>query len=125
MDSYLDIDLMSCEQKPHILHHQQHQHGHYSSDGVVPVQNNNETSTHLPGPVVDGFPTYEIDFAGSKPYMYNFTSQSISQSVCICISLVYFLLLLPSRESISFCFCLTNRFHHHLLTSELYRTTVR
>ncbi|KAH0632880.1 hypothetical protein KY284_035666 [Solanum tuberosum] len=69
------------EQKPHILHHQQHQHGHYSSDGVVPVQNNNETSTHLPGPVVDGFPTYEIDFAGSKPYMYNFTSQSISQSV--------------------------------------------
>ncbi|KAH0709103.1 hypothetical protein KY284_010530 [Solanum tuberosum] len=81
MDSYLDIDLMSCEQKSHILHHQQHQHGHYSSDGVVPVQNNNETSTHLPGPVVDGFPTYEIDFAGSKPYMYNFTSQSISQSV--------------------------------------------
>ncbi|KAH0730340.1 hypothetical protein KY289_001528 [Solanum tuberosum] len=81
MDSYLDIDLMSCEQKPHILHHQQHQHGHYSSDRVVPVQNNNETSTHLPGPVVDGFPTYEIDFVGSKPYMYNFTSQSISQSV--------------------------------------------
>ncbi|KAL3379530.1 hypothetical protein AABB24_000300, partial [Solanum stoloniferum] len=81
MDSYLDIDLMSCEQKPHILHHQPHQHGHYSSDGVVPVQNNNKTSTHLPGPVVDGFPTYEIDFAGSKPYMYNFTSQSISQSV--------------------------------------------
>ncbi|KAL3356734.1 hypothetical protein AABB24_017407 [Solanum stoloniferum] len=81
MDSYLDIDLMSCEQKPHILHHQQHQHDHYSSDGVVPVQNNNETSTHLPRPVVDGFPTYEIDFAGSKPYMYNFTSQSISQSV--------------------------------------------
>ncbi|WMV28967.1 hypothetical protein MTR67_022352 [Solanum verrucosum] len=28
MDSYLDIDLMSCEQKPHILHHQQHQHSH-------------------------------------------------------------------------------------------------
>ncbi|XP_049398848.1 zinc finger protein CONSTANS-LIKE 4-like [Solanum stenotomum] len=82
MDSYLDIDLMSCEQKPHIIHHQQHQHGHYSSDGVVPVQNNNnQTSTHLPGPVVDGFPTYEIDFTGSKPYMYNFTSQSISQSV--------------------------------------------
>ncbi|WMV29949.1 hypothetical protein MTR67_023334 [Solanum verrucosum] len=81
MDSYLDIDLMSCEQKPHILHHQQHQHDHYSSDGVVLVMNNNETSTHLPGPVVDGFPTYEIDFAGSKPYMYNFTSQSISQSV--------------------------------------------
>ncbi|KAH0671182.1 hypothetical protein KY285_025404 [Solanum tuberosum] len=42
MDSYLDIDLMSC-------------------------------------PVVDGFPTYEINFTGSKPYMYNFTSQSISQ----------------------------------------------
>lgn len=82
MDSYLDLDLMSCEQKPHIVHHhQQHQHGHYSSDGVVPVQNNNEASTHLPGPIVDGFPTYEMDFTGSKPYMYNFNSQSISQSV--------------------------------------------
>ncbi|XP_055812852.1 zinc finger protein CONSTANS-LIKE 4-like [Solanum dulcamara] len=81
MDSYLDIDLMPCEQKPHIVHQQQHQHGHYSSDGVVPVQNNNKASTHLPGPVVDGFPTYEVDFTGSKPYMYNFSSQSISQSV--------------------------------------------
>ncbi|MCD7448254.1 hypothetical protein HAX54_040015 [Datura stramonium] len=80
MDSYLDMDIMSCEQKPHILHQQQHQHGHYNSDGVVPVQNNNE-ATHLPGTVVDGFPTYEMDFAGSKPYLYNFSSQSISQSV--------------------------------------------
>lgn len=80
MDSFLDMDIMSCEQKPHILHQQQHQHGRYSSDGVVPVQNNNE-ATHLPGPVVDGFPTYEMDFAGSKPYLYNFSSQSISQSV--------------------------------------------
>lgn len=82
MDSYLDIDLMSCEQKSDTVHNQQqHQHGHYSSDGVVPVQNNNEASTHLPGPIVDGFPTYEMDFTGSKPYMYNFNSQSISQSV--------------------------------------------
>ncbi|KAK4374229.1 hypothetical protein RND71_004906 [Anisodus tanguticus] len=78
MDSYLDMDIMSChEQKPHILHQHQ-QHGHYSSDGVVPVQNNNEAN-HLQ--VVDGFPTYEMDFGGSKPYLYNFTSQSISQSV--------------------------------------------
>ncbi|XP_009758697.1 zinc finger protein CONSTANS-LIKE 3-like [Nicotiana tabacum] len=77
MDSYLDMDIMSCDQKPHnILQlHQQ-----YCSDGVVPVQNKNESS-HLQGPVVDGFPTYEMDFIGSKPYLYNFNSQSISQSV--------------------------------------------
>ncbi|CAN4105241.1 unnamed protein product [Withania somnifera] len=89
MDPYLDMDIMSCdrEEKPHIVHHQYHpqphqQHGHYSSDGVVPVQNNNEASTtYLPGPVVDGFPSYEMDFTGSKPYLYNFTTQSISQSV--------------------------------------------
>nr|GMD31963.1 zinc finger protein CONSTANS-LIKE 4-like [Ipomoea batatas]GMD50116.1 zinc finger protein CONSTANS-LIKE 4-like [Ipomoea batatas] len=51
-------------------------------NGVVPVQKKTETR-HVPGPVVDGFPTYEIDFAaGSKPpFMYNFASQSISQSV--------------------------------------------
>ncbi|XP_059286500.1 zinc finger protein CONSTANS-LIKE 4-like [Lycium ferocissimum] len=81
MDSYLDLDIMSCEQKPNIHHQQHQQHGHYSSDGVVPVQNNNE-ATHLQlGQVVDGFPTYEMDFGGSKPYLYNFNSQSISQSV--------------------------------------------
>lgn len=89
MDSYFDMDIMSChEEKPQVHHqqqqqpHQQQQHGHYyNSDGVVPVQNNNEGSTYLPGPVVDGFPSYEMDFAGSKPYLYNFTTQSISQSV--------------------------------------------
>ncbi|PHT33059.1 Zinc finger protein CONSTANS-LIKE 4 [Capsicum baccatum] len=79
MDSYLDMDIMSIEQKPQIHHHHpEHQHhGNYSStDGVVP-----EATTYLPGPVVDGFPSYEMDFAGSKPYLYNFNSQSISQSV--------------------------------------------
>ncbi|KAK4354845.1 hypothetical protein RND71_027039 [Anisodus tanguticus] len=82
MDSYLDMDIMPChEKKPHILHQQHHQHGHYSSDGVVPVQNNNEVNHLQLGQVVDGFPTYEMDFGGSKPYLYNFNSQSISQSV--------------------------------------------
>lgn len=80
MDPYLDMEMISGggDQKPHHHHHQQH----YNSDGVVPVQKKTETR-HVPGPVVDGFPTYEIDFAaGSKPpFMYNFASQSISQSV--------------------------------------------
>lgn len=93
MDSYLDMDIMSIEQKPQIHHHHpEHQHhGNYSStDGVVP-----EATTYLPGPVVDGFPSYEMDFAGSKPYLYNFNSQSISQSVCS-LSLLFILFYLIS-----------------------------
>ncbi|XP_027182939.1 zinc finger protein CONSTANS-LIKE 4-like [Coffea eugenioides] len=84
MDPYLDMDLISGDQKPHVMQYQNHHHNHvhqqHNSDGVVPVQNKNDP-THLPGPVVDGFPTYEMDFAGSKSFMYNFSSQSISQSV--------------------------------------------
>ncbi|KAL2489899.1 CONSTANS-like 4 [Forsythia ovata] len=80
MDPYLDLDLISGDQKPqlHISDHKKH----YSSDGVVPEQNKNEfTQPHFLGPVVDGFPTYSMDYPGSKPFMYKFSSQSISQSV--------------------------------------------
>lgn len=89
MDPYLDLDLISGEQKPH--HMVTHEKKHYSSDGVVPVQNKNEFgSGQYPGPVVDGFPTYEMDYPGSKPFLYNFTSQSISQSVCSRSSFFFF-----------------------------------
>nr|GMD21759.1 zinc finger protein CONSTANS-LIKE 4-like [Ipomoea batatas] len=80
MDSYLDLEMIpgGADQKSHLQNLRQH----YNSDGVVPVMNKTET-THVPGPVVDGFPTYEIDFAaGSKPpFMYNFATQTISHSV--------------------------------------------
>lgn len=81
MDPYLDLDLISGGQKAsHVIVNEQKQ---FSSDGVVPVQNKNEYgSGQYPGPVVDGFPTYDVDYPGSKPFKYNFTSQSISQSVC-------------------------------------------
>ncbi|KAG9142800.1 hypothetical protein Leryth_005549 [Lithospermum erythrorhizon] len=80
MDPYMDMDLLSGERKPHVVH-QQHYH---NSDGVVPVNKNEERQnpTHFIGPVVDGYPTYEVDCSGgSKPFLYNFTSQSISQSM--------------------------------------------
>ncbi|KAG6409695.1 hypothetical protein SASPL_127737 [Salvia splendens] len=79
IDPYLDLDLdlKSGDQKPHL--HQIVEQKHYSSDGVVPVQN--ESGQYVPGPVVDGFPSFEMDYAVPKPFMYNFTSQSISQSV--------------------------------------------
>ncbi|XP_042039863.1 zinc finger protein CONSTANS-LIKE 4-like isoform X2 [Salvia splendens] len=77
IDPYLDLDLKSGDQKPHL--HQIDEQKHYSSDGVVPVQN--ESGQYVPGPVVDGFPTFEMDYAVPKPFMYNFTSQSIIQSV--------------------------------------------
>nr|AIE41594.1 zinc finger protein CONSTANS-LIKE 3 [Lagerstroemia indica] len=80
MDPYLDLDLKSGDPKSHHVIDNEQKH-HYSSDGVVPVQKNEYGSGPYPGPVVDGFPTYEIDYPGSKPFMYNFTSQSISQSV--------------------------------------------
>ncbi|CAI9759543.1 unnamed protein product [Fraxinus pennsylvanica] len=82
MDPYLDLDLISGDQKKqHRMNDQKH--CQYSSDGVVPVQNNNDFQQNpFQGPVVHGFPTYEMDYnTGSKPFMYNFSSQSISQSV--------------------------------------------
>ncbi|CAH9107986.1 unnamed protein product [Cuscuta europaea] len=79
LNPYLEMEMMSGgDQKPHF-----HTEKHYNTDGVVPVQKKSG-NTHASGPVVDGFPGYEIDFAGgaSKPsLLYNFGSQSISQSV--------------------------------------------
>ncbi|XP_071737300.1 zinc finger protein CONSTANS-LIKE 3-like [Rutidosis leptorrhynchoides] len=63
------------------------------TDGVVPVQNKGTNYSNFQMPlhlhaseyasedVVEGLPAYDVDYAGSKPFMYNFTSQSISQSV--------------------------------------------
>lgn len=69
MDPYLDLDLMAGDQKPQRLH--QHQKSAIA-DGVVPVQ---------PPSVVEGLPCYDVGDYGSKPFMYNFSTQSISQSV--------------------------------------------
>ncbi|CAK9138502.1 unnamed protein product [Ilex paraguariensis] len=79
MDSYLDLDLMSGDGKQQIQNHQQYSCG---ADRVVPVHGEDGLRRpQVEGPVVDGFPTSEVDYSGSKPFMYNFTSQSISQSV--------------------------------------------
>ncbi|KAI3714917.1 hypothetical protein L6452_21879 [Arctium lappa] len=85
IDPYLDIDLKTPNQKPNRNFHR------YNSptDGVVPVQNKNNNDHYQIPPhehlssdvVVEGLPAYDIDYTGSKPFMYNFTSQSISQSV--------------------------------------------
>ncbi|RAL47933.1 hypothetical protein DM860_015720 [Cuscuta australis] len=80
MDPYLEMEMISGggDRKPH-----RRNHHHYDTDGVVPEQKKSCTAL-VPGPVVDGFPAYEIDFAGGgskQPFMYNFASQSISQSV--------------------------------------------
>ncbi|KAK1430814.1 hypothetical protein QVD17_13849 [Tagetes erecta] len=78
LNPYLGIDLKTPEQKAHqigrLINSQ--------SDGVVPVQNKSDHHHHYTGSdVVEGLPVYEVDYAGSKPFMYNFTTQSISQSV--------------------------------------------
>ncbi|KAL8054185.1 hypothetical protein ABFX02_05G121900 [Erythranthe guttata] len=87
MDPYLDLDLGSGQQKLMIsraMVNDDDQQKQYCSDGVVPVQKENEYgSGRYPGPAVDGFPTYDLDYpaAAAKPFMYNFTSQSITQTV--------------------------------------------
>ncbi|XP_076930012.1 zinc finger protein CONSTANS-LIKE 3-like [Bidens hawaiensis] len=79
MDPYIDIDLKTADLKANPIVRR------YNSptDGVVPVQdtNNNNNNYQIRPDVVEGLPAYDIDYAGSKPFMYNFTSQSISQSV--------------------------------------------
>ncbi|KAI7756567.1 hypothetical protein M8C21_009877 [Ambrosia artemisiifolia] len=94
IDPYIDIDLKTPDriQKPKQIVRE------YDSrtDGVVPVQNENNihlyqiqqqaythanASDYASSDVVEGLPAYDIDYAGSKPFMYNFTSQSISQTV--------------------------------------------
>ncbi|KAL6536294.1 Zinc finger protein CONSTANS-like [Orobanche gracilis] len=77
LDPYLDLVLVPGKQKPV---HAVNEEKLYASDGVVPVQHG---SDQYPGTVVDGFPAYNVGYPGSKPLIiYNFTSQSISQSVC-------------------------------------------
>lgn len=82
--SFLDIDVMNnttsaADQKPMNLL----DNGNYggNADGVVPVQSYQTQHAAL----VDGFPAYNMDYYGSRPFMYNFNSQSISQSVSISI----------------------------------------
>lgn len=81
VDPYVEMDIIA-DQKPSNDIAQLHNQEEYKEDCVVPHVQNNKNDIQLQGPVVDGYPTYEIDFSGgSKPFMYNFTSQSISQSV--------------------------------------------
>ncbi|KAL8209894.1 hypothetical protein R6Q57_006626 [Mikania cordata] len=86
IDPYLDIDLKTPDQKQ--KPHQIVRRYNSTTDGVVPVQIENDNhdyqipqQTHASEYVVEGLPAYDIDYAGSKPFLYNFTSQSISQSV--------------------------------------------
>ncbi|KAL6530796.1 hypothetical protein OROGR_014656 [Orobanche gracilis] len=80
LDPYLDLVLVPGKQKSV---HAVNEEKLYASDGVVPVQHG---SDQYPGTVVDGFPAYNVSYRGSKPLIiYNFTSQSISQSVCYLI----------------------------------------
>ncbi|XAR71467.1 hypothetical protein NMG60_11028741 [Bertholletia excelsa] len=74
IDPYLDLDIVTGDQKPH-QHQQQYS---AAADGVVPVQSKN---VQQPPSLVDGVPCYDVDFSGSKPFLYNFNSQSLSQSV--------------------------------------------
>lgn len=84
VDPYVEMDIIA-DQKPcstTIDIAQLHNQEEYKEDCVVPHVQNNKNEIQLQGPVVDGYPTYEMDFSGgSKPFMYNFTTQSISQSV--------------------------------------------
>ncbi|KAJ8538783.1 hypothetical protein K7X08_030079 [Anisodus acutangulus] len=78
VDQYVEMDMIS-DQKPGSdiqLYNQEHK-----EDCVVPHVHNKSNEIHLQGPVVDGYPTYKMDISVSKPFMYNFSSQSISQSV--------------------------------------------
>ena len=81
VDPYLDIDLMEGDRKPN---QNQVQYG-FVADGVVPVQSKKNLQQQRPQPpsLVDGVPCYDVDYSGSRPFLYNFNSQSLSQSVCI------------------------------------------
>ncbi|KAL6544244.1 hypothetical protein OROGR_010741 [Orobanche gracilis] len=76
LDPYLDLVLVPGKQKSG---HDVNEEKLYASDGVVPVQHGSDL---YPGTVMDGLPAYDVGYPGSKPLiMYNFTSQSISQSI--------------------------------------------
>lgn len=72
VNPFVGIDLKTSDRKVHQMMNSQ-------SDGVVPVQNHK----YVDSDVVEGLPVYDVDYAGSKPFMYNFTTQSISQSVSL------------------------------------------
>ncbi|KAL6985123.1 hypothetical protein U1Q18_018500 [Sarracenia purpurea var. burkii] len=77
IDPYLDIDIVGGNQKP-----DQDPHHSSAADGVVPVQRKNlQQQRPQPPALVDGVPCYNVDYCGSKPFLYNFNSQSLSQSV--------------------------------------------
>ncbi|KAL3645853.1 hypothetical protein CASFOL_011033 [Castilleja foliolosa] len=82
-DPYLDLDLVPGNQKSNYHGVVNDEGKQFSTDGVVPDRGKNEYgSGQYPNLVVDGFPAYGVDYPVSKPLiMYNFTSQSISQSV--------------------------------------------
>lgn len=83
VEPYVDFGVESKVQKLILQHNNNNNNnGQYScgTDGVVPVRSKDEPKSA----VVDGFPAYSgLDYTGSKPFMYNFNTQSISQSVCI------------------------------------------
>ncbi|KAL4564858.1 hypothetical protein LXL04_028931 [Taraxacum kok-saghyz] len=125
IDPYLDIDLKTPDQKPHQILRR------YNSptDGVVPVQNNNHqyqmpTHAHASPEVVEGLPAYDVDYTGSKPFMYNFTSQSVSQSVSSS-SLEIEVGVVPDHNAALTDVSNNHHHHHHQQSpSEVYPTPV-
>ncbi|EPS73275.1 hypothetical protein M569_01485, partial [Genlisea aurea] len=82
MDPYLDLDLIAGEEKT--------EKKEYSTDGVVP------------GPIVDGYPSYDVEYAATpKPFMYSFaSSQSMSHSVSLSSSCSMEVGVVPEQGSI-------------------------
>ncbi|KAI3804624.1 hypothetical protein L1987_26318 [Smallanthus sonchifolius] len=128
IDPYLGIDLKTPDQKPHQI-----ARGYNSqTDGLVPVQNkSNNHHYQIPPPalaseyassdVVEGLPAYDIDYTGSKPFMYNFSSQSISQSVSS--SLEIEVGVVPDHNAAMADVSNNNHHHHHHQSSaEVYPT---
>ncbi|KAI3703667.1 hypothetical protein L1987_73859 [Smallanthus sonchifolius] len=124
IDPYLDIDLKTPDRKPNQI-----VRGYNSpTDGVVPVQNENNNhhyqilhthaSEYASSDVVEGLPAYEIDYAGSKPFLYNFTSQSISQSVSSS-SLEIEVGVVPGHNA---AMADVSNHHHHESSAEVYPT---
>ncbi|CAI9284754.1 unnamed protein product [Lactuca saligna] len=125
IDPYLDIDLKTPDQKPNQIIRR------YNSptDGVVPVQNKIENRNYQMPPhahasspdVVEGLPAYDVDYTGSKPFMYNFTSQSVSQSVSSS-SLEIEVGVVPDHNAAMAD--VSNNHHHHQSLPEVYPTPV-
>ncbi|KAI3756093.1 hypothetical protein L1987_55906 [Smallanthus sonchifolius] len=127
IDPYLGIDLKIPDQKPHQI-----LRGYISqTDGVVPVQNKSKyhhyqvpppalASEYASSDVVEGLPAYDIDYTGSKPFMYNFASQSISQSVSSS-SLEIEVGVVPDHNA-AMADVSNNNHHHYQSSAEVYPT---